>query len=236
MSATLELAHTAGWYGKLASLGDFAQRRLPQECVQLFDGWMSAAMQDGQARLGDRWLDVYLTAPVLRFAFAPGIVDARWWFGVLMASCDNVGRYFPLLIAQPRNRAPEDRIAFDHLELWYEQLSQAALRTLGDGDSSSVAAFEAALDDAPLWPTPGRGAALTSRDEAYGRHLRIAGAASLTSWLRSWATLELGERLSGCTLWWRVSEDRAADEVDLVHGLPDGDTFARLLEANRAVA
>ena len=87
-------------------------------------------MQDLPKVLGARWLDTYLTAPVLRFAWAPGVVDMKWWFGVLMASCDNVGRYFPLVIAQPRTQPPIDRAGLDHLDRWYAVLANAAMRTL----------------------------------------------------------------------------------------------------------
>src|SRR3954470_21220148 len=99
MSAAAGLAESrpvAGWYGKLAGLGDFAQRRLPPEWVGACDHWLSGAMRGAREQLGVRWLDIYLTAPVLRFAWAPGVVDPQWWFGVLMPSCDSVGRYFPL--------------------------------------------------------------------------------------------------------------------------------------------
>ena len=140
-STVADISEVAAWYGKLSSLGDFAQRRMPAELFAAFDTWLSTAMRDGRELLGERWLDVYLTAPVLRFAWAPGVIDSRWWFGVLMPSCDSVGRYFPLVIAQPRARAPEDRIALDHLELWYEHLAHAALHTLSDDDGGSLDAL-----------------------------------------------------------------------------------------------
>ncbi len=100
-----------GWYGKLAMLGDFAQRRLPEHAVRRCDTWLSRAMAAGREHLAANWLDVYLSAPVLRFAWAPGVLDELWWFGVVMPSCDQVGRYFPLLVAQSRTGAPADRIA-----------------------------------------------------------------------------------------------------------------------------
>jgi len=223
-----DLDEVAAWYGKLASLGDFVQRRVPPECLQRLDGWLSAAMRDGREELGERWLDVYLTAPLLRFAWAPGVLDARWWFGLLMPSCDNVGRYFPLVIAQPRARAPEDRIALDHLELWYEHLAHAAMHTLSEG-TDALATLEAALRDAPPWPTPGRAPAVTTRETLHGDHLGLAPAATLQQWLHGLALRDLQRRLAGCTVWWRVSEDHSGDSVDIVHGLPDGSVFAALL-------
>jgi type VI secretion system protein ImpM len=227
-SAIADISEAAAWYGKLSSLGDFAQRRMPAELFAAFDTWLSTAMRDGRELLGERWLDVYLTAPVLRFAWGPGVIDSRWWFGVLMPSCDSVGRYFPLLIAQPRARAPEDRIALDHLELWYEHLARAAMRTLSDEDSS-LEALEVALHEAPPWPTPGRQATVTSRETLHGDHLGLAPAATLNQWLHGLALRDMNRRLAGCSVWWRVTEDRVGDSVDILQGLPDGGDFAALL-------
>jgi type VI secretion system protein ImpM len=224
-----DISEVAAWYGKLSSLGDFAQRRMPAELFAAFDTWLSTAMRDGRELLGESWLDVYLTAPVLRFAWGPGVIDSRWWFGVLMASCDSVGRYFPLVIAQPRARAPEDRIALDHLELWYEHLAHAALHTLSDDDGGSLDALEGALHEAPPWPTPGRQATVTSRETRHGDHLNLAPAATLNQWLHGLALRDLNRRLAGCTMWWRVTEDRDSDSVDILQGLPDGGDFAALL-------
>jgi type VI secretion system protein ImpM len=107
----------AGWFGKLAVLGDFASRRLAPDWVNACDEWLSACIEASRRDLGERWTEIYLAAPVWRFAWGPGIVDERWWFGVLMPSCDSVGRYFPLVVTQVRNLPPTDRIALDHLEL-----------------------------------------------------------------------------------------------------------------------
>lgn len=218
-----------GWYGKLSSLGDFAHRRLPLTWMNTCDAWLSSAMQGSREALGGRWLEAYLTAPVLRFAWAPGVVDSQWWFGLLMPSCDSVGRYFPLLIAHPRMRPPEDRIALDHLELWYEHLAEAAMHTLQDSQTT-VEVLESALRDAPPWPTSGRASMLGGRRSMHGEHLRLIRGAPLSHWLHGLAAQALASRLDGCTLWWRVTEGQPEDSVDLIQGLPDGAAFASLLE------
>lgn len=219
--------NTPGWYGKLSSLGDFAQRRMPPQWLQACDAWLSRAMQASRDQLGEHWLNVYLTAPVLRFAWAPGVLDGQWWFGLLMPSCDNVGRYFPLLIAHPRARPPVDRIALDHLELWYEHLAQAALQTLHE--QASVEVFESELREAPPWPTPGLPAALHSTGTAAAQRYPLGRAASLSQWLHTLAAQELQTHFSGCSLWWRVSESGSEDTVSVLRGLPDATAFVDLL-------
>jgi type VI secretion system protein ImpM len=217
-----------GWYGKLAGLGDFAHRRLPADWLQACERWLAQAMPGARDALGERWLQVYLHAPVLRFGWAPGVVDRRWWFGLLMPSCDNVGRYYPLVIAHPREQAPRDRIALDHLERWFAHVARSAMRTLDEG-SGAIDAFEQALQDAPPWPTAGRAGALQTQAREGVAHHALGRSAALSDWLQAIALQEFAERLAGCTLWWRVTPDGKGDALDIVHGLPDGPAFAGLL-------
>jgi type VI secretion system protein ImpM len=216
-------ADIPGWYGKLSSLGDFATRRLAPEFRAACDPWLSQAMAGSRAQLGERWLDVYLKAPVLRFAWAPGVFDTRWWFGVLMPSCDNVGRYFPLLIAHPRPRPPVDRIALDHLDIWLDHLADAALQTLHE--QASVNTFEAALNQAPPWPTPGVTVRIAMNTSPGGERYELDRAATLNQWLHAISIHELQTRFAGHSLWWRQT-------VNAVRGLPDPSAFAALLTGN----
>ena len=224
-----DLHELPGWYGKLSPLGDFAQRRLPADWVQACDAWLSAVMSESRQRLGERWLDVYLTAPLQRFDWAPGVVDSAWWFGVLMPSCDKVGRYFPLLIAQPRSQPPTDRIALDHLDLWYEHLARTAMQTLHE--AASLEAFEAELEAAPPWPVPARLLAVQAQPLGLGERYAFAAAAPLSQWLPALAAQDLLNRLAGCTLWWRMSEADSEATATLMHGLPDAGSFIDLLSS-----
>lgn len=228
MNDFVDGATVPGWYGKLASLGDFAHRRLPDTFLQACDAWLARAMHEGREALRERWLEVYLTAPLLRFGWAPGVVDARWWFGLLMPSCDSVGRYFPLLVAQAREQAPRDRIALDHLERWFDHLAAAAMETLQDAPGS-LEALEAALHDAPPWPTAGRASTLHSARTSDSEHHRLGRAAPLSQWLQAIALQDFARRLDGCTIWWRVAATGGDDALEIFQGWPDGVRFAELL-------
>jgi type VI secretion system protein ImpM len=219
-----------GWYGKLATLGDFAHRRLPVELVRLADVWLSRSVSASREQLGDQWLDAYLTAPVLRFAWAPGVADLGWWFGVLMPSCDNVGRYFPLLIAQRRTRPPLDRIAIDHLEAWLDHLAHTATHTLAE--QASIEVFEQALRDAPPWPTPGSPATLTLRSTSQGERFQLDPRATLNDWLHAVAVDELQARFDGCSIWWRPGDAEHDPVASVLRGLPDAAAFADMLSGS----
>ncbi len=90
---------TCGFYGKLPSQGDFVSRRLPWEFTSAWDDWLQQGMHASRTALGDRWLELYLSAPVWRFQLAPGVCGPLGWRGVFFASVDRVGRYFPLTLA-----------------------------------------------------------------------------------------------------------------------------------------
>lgn len=90
---------TCGFYGKLPGEGDFVTRRLPWEFTSVWDDWLQQGMQASRAALGERWLELYLSAPIWRFQFAPGVCGPLAWRGLFFASVDRVGRYFPLTLA-----------------------------------------------------------------------------------------------------------------------------------------
>jgi type VI secretion system protein ImpM len=88
-----------GFYGKIPSEGDFVTRRLPWEFTSVWDDWLQQGMQASREALGERWLALYLSAPIWRFQVAPGVCGPIGWRGLFFASVDRVGRYFPLTLA-----------------------------------------------------------------------------------------------------------------------------------------
>lgn len=219
---------TAGWFGKLAVLGDFASRRLAPDWVQACDEWLSSGLQASRRDLGERWPQVYLAAPVWRFAWGPGIVDERWWFGVLMPSCDSAGRYFPLVITQVRKQPPGDRIALDHLELWWSHLARAAVQTLAEG--AALEDFEAELAQAPPWPRSGSLADVAQPQGVPGRerYATVAGA-SFSEVAHGLAAGALLQRLRGMSAWAPLRSPGEPGSLTLQAGLPPAGAFAQLL-------
>jgi type VI secretion system protein ImpM len=90
---------TCGFYGKLPGEGDFVTRRLPWEFTSAWDDWLQQGMQASRIALGENWLKLYLSAPIWRFQFGPGVCGPLAWRGLFFASVDRVGRYFPLTLA-----------------------------------------------------------------------------------------------------------------------------------------
>jgi len=119
-----------GWYGKLPGLGDFANRRLPDEFIRAWDEWLQQVIHAARTSLADAWVDSYLTMPIWRFVLLPGLVGASGWAGVLMPSVDRVGRQFPLtLAAELRSSAAAAGALFEAAD-WFAALEDAALSVL----------------------------------------------------------------------------------------------------------
>jgi len=119
-----------GLYGKLPGHGDFIQRNLSGEFVQIWDEWLQHFIAGSQEQLGEAWLDIYLTSPIWRFVFSPGVIDQHAWAGIMLPSVDKVGRYFPFSILA---RLPAVNNAFVFLETnreWFENMESLSFRAL----------------------------------------------------------------------------------------------------------
>jgi type VI secretion system protein ImpM len=218
-----------GWFGKLSCLGDFAHRRLPQDWIEGCDEWLSRCVAHSRGQLGEQWLQVYLGAPLWRFVWGPGVADARWWFGLIMPSCDNVGRYFPLILAQARLQPPADGPGFAHLDAWWDHLRQSALATLEVG--ASVDDFESALSESPLWPSGEGVPALRPHALLEACSWDMPPGATVGELFRGVAARDLIERLKGQTLWWPWRSQGQSAPCVLAPGLPSAELFSSLLLA-----
>ena len=217
-----------GWFGKVVMLGDFANRRLSQDFIRACDRWLSQGVAASRAQLGTRWLDTYLSAPLWRFAWTPGVLGTQWWFGTLMPSVDAVGRYFPLIVASARDGAPASASTFEALARWYQHVGEAALATLVPG--ASLEALEAQLASAPTWndetSAPPPALELLSNRERFN----LAEAASLQQWAEALVWRLAMARYAGHSFWWPTQGPGEPLSLSVAPGLPDPDQFSLMLE------
>ncbi len=148
-----------GFYGKLPSHGDFLRRRVSDGFVSAWDRWLQEGMAATRSALGDRWLEVYLTSPVWRFASAAGACGPQPAVGVIAPSVDRVGRYFPMTIVAGR---PEGTGVFEAFEAarFFEGAERLIIRTL-EADTVDFDEFDT------------RAAALAECLQAAGDHGRL---------------------------------------------------------------
>ena len=223
-----------GWYGKIASLGDFASRRLPTDFVTRLDDWLQRIIAGSRAELGDQWMDVYLTSPVWRFVLFPEAFDEDAWAGLLMPSCDKVGRYFPLCIAALVPHGEPDSRLIRTLDEWQERLESIALRTLDT--SASMEEFDDTLARAKLDPSP-ESAAMKPVVKGVIEALRsgnpaLLGASELSAMGEAMAfagTTLFNEMARGATVWWTAARPDRRMHVLVSRGLPDVAQYVAML-------
>ncbi len=151
--ATPEESFSAGWYGKIPATGDFIARRVPSAFSEAWDRWMQAAIAGSRESLGPRWRDTFLSMPVWRFVFSPGMLTANAWAGVMAPSVDKVGRYFPLVVASALPSASLDPAAtLLAAQGWFEAIEALALSAIAPAaDSSKIDIAIAQLPFRPQW-------------------------------------------------------------------------------------
>jgi len=228
---------TAGWYGKIAGLGDFASRRLDPAMTGRLDGWLQEAVAGSRRRSGAAWTEIYLTSPVWRFMLYPGACGAGAWTGLLMPSVDKVGRYFPLVIAAGLPPRPLRTQSYAVLEDWLDRVEPVALATLDT--SAAVEAFDGALSAVPLElpeePPPLGGAARmlfgAGGDPEPAVHA-MPGGASIASTFARVAVELAGESMHGDSLWWAPTTHGEGLLALRCPGLPGPDQFDAMLRGS----
>ena len=231
MSSEAAEGRVAGWYGKIPALGDFATRRVPREFVAIWDHWLQRSLAASASALGEAWLDIYLQAPILRFALLPGLCGETLWAGIVMPSVDRVGRYFPLTIALALEAQPGALAAAVSAHEWFAALEQVALRTL-ESDASPEE-LEAGLAEAPFPYAPadaGPAAALAEwwRAAPTPTHaIELPDLNQLDDLVLAGAESTFTAAGRGKSLWWSVAGGGA--RLCCFSGLPPPEYFADLM-------
>ena len=220
-----------GFYGKLPSHGDFVSRRLASSFVSEWDAWLQLGVAESKARLGDDWLDTYLTSPIWRFGLTSGICGPEAWAGVVMPSVDKVGRYFPLTLAVNLPDSSSLAQAACQHEEWFERAEALALTTLGDDgfeleqfsqDVSELGPMEMPADVREV-TDPGLG----DRGEAW--HLALLDGAKPAAKLAGLNDILLRDQLERFSLFWTKGSRLVKPSLLICRDLPPSAGFASML-------
>lgn len=130
---------TAGIYGKLPGYGDFIFRNLKAGFINPWDEWLQHFISASKEQIGVDWLNVYLTSPIWRFVFSPGVIDGNVHAGVMLPSVDRVGRYFPLTVVKSFANDINPVDIFLHEADWFQLLEENCLSALnGEMDADEL--------------------------------------------------------------------------------------------------
>lgn len=225
-----------GFHGKMPANGDFVARRLPRSFADPWHGWLEDGLEASRNALGAGWLDLYLNAPVWRFALSGGACGADAVAGVMIPSVDKVGRYFPMVVARPLPEVTVPALMpLATAEPWFAAAEALALTALDR--ATTVDGLERGLDGLPPLEAPAPVAGvLPEPDPLLGPRFagRILGALDGDS-CRLYGGLvhAVLRRSSGrYTLWWTDGSERVAAGMLVAAGMPDAGAFASLLDGD----
>lgn len=219
-----------GFFGKVPTLGDFVDRRLPNNVRETLDTWLQGSIAHSQEILGETWLNTYLTSPVWHFALGPGICDQNSWTGILMPSCDKVGRYFPLVIAKSHELDIKPLESFVQLRDWYDRASTLALSCLGDGYAFDE--FDAALtglEYATAVSRPYRAQLPDAVPAGAGLRYGLPEPAVLPDFYPGLIQDLLSELYAAHSVWWSAGSATVPPSLLICQGLPQQRCYTALL-------
>lgn len=221
----------AGFFGKLPARGDFVTRRLTRAFVDAWDAWLQEAMTASREALGEGWLDLYLTAPIWRFALAPGVCAPDGIAGVLMPSVDSVGRYYPLTIAQSTGAAPPTALLAEPVAGWFEAAEEVALSALADafdfdGFDRDVGAL--GMPAPAVAPTSLAAGRDVEEHRSTGVGWQLTGTPAEAA--RRFLHVVLRGRHGAYGLWWSAGSERVEPSILVSRGMPPPAGFAAFLD------
>lgn len=227
MASSAEAA--PGYHGKLLAKGDFVTRRLPRGFLDPWDSWLQDVVGGSRARMGEAWLDAYLTSPIWRFALSAGLCGEGAAAGVLMPSVDRVGRYFPLTIVAMLATGA-DLLAMPVVAAgWFgkaEELVRSALADVFDFDGFDA---QVAALGAPAASEAGPPATAVV-EAGPGLRLAIPSADAVGQAYRALAERFLSTSYPHCSLWWTSGSEDVAATFIVCSGLPSAEGFAAFLD------
>jgi type VI secretion system protein ImpM len=228
-----------GFYGKLPTHGDFLRRRVSDAFVGVWDLWLQQSLSASRLALGDRWLDVYLTSPVWRFACDAGACGPRPVVGIMAPSVDRVGRYFPLtVVAELPADTPSLVTAVLQADSFFDAAERLVIDTLEDEQAGlepfdeRLIALRAALEASSMPPglVLGADGAAMLDDGAEGWQMPIASVDEIGTAFGQLLSRRLSVLYEPLVLWWTQGSAIVQPSCLVVRGLPHPDSFAAFLD------
>jgi type VI secretion system protein ImpM len=87
-----------GFFGKLPGYGDFIQRNVSPDFVNLWDNWLLQSIKSSREQLADGWRANYFNSPIWRFVIGNGALGNIATTGLMMPSVDKSGRCYPFTV------------------------------------------------------------------------------------------------------------------------------------------
>jgi type VI secretion system protein ImpM len=220
-----------GLFGKLQAKRDFIAVATPRSFLAAWEPWLQGGISASRQRLGDRWQNAFLTAPIWRFWLGADICGVTT-MGALMPSMDGVGRYFPLTFlafAEAGEGPPPPEI--DPADGWFAAVEAFLFTTLEPGRGfEELTDALAALPAPPPPPPPPEGVA----GVAPYAGVVAAGEDGFSRLFESARRADGAGACAAMSFWWTAGGQDYPPRAIATPGLPDPQLFAAMLTGDFA--
>lgn len=238
MSGTLEATGSEsyqGYFGKVPVRGDFVGKGLPRSFRQPWDIWLQSVIDVTKKNLKTDWDQFYLTCPAYRFALSPGVCGKESWIGVMIPSVDQVGRYYPMVLARSLVNNADPFSAISGNDQWFHDAESLVLSCLSDGFSLGV--FDAQVNK--LEPEQ-----LDSEQDDSTSVQRVIQTHPKSAWRMTASNLDQPQLYSSLvhsvlqkyclsySVWWTAGSDIVLPSMIVGQGLPPLSGVSALLDGN----
>lgn len=229
---------SVGFFGKLPSVGDFVRRRVGDGIVTAWDAWLQESIASSRELLGDRWLELYLTAPMWRFVAPAGVLDDLPVAGILFPSVDRVGRYFPFTVFARLPERSSGLVVADRCAPWFERIEDLVLAQLEDeghtvDEIDEVLAATSEQLAAVLHAVPAHLGTMQFEDVGAGltgyQHMPLGERVDIGPAALTWLGQLIGRSVPGAVFWWSSGSASVRPSWLITRGLPEPRAFAAML-------
>lgn len=222
---------SCGLFGKIPQQSDFVTHHLPESFIEHWHHWLQSCISISQEQLHDEWLEKYMVSPVWHFALMPNIAHEKSVVGIMIPSVDQVGRYFPSIVAHTGDH--DIWSAYLNGGTWYQAAEKIALMSLADdatysqliGELESLAPPE--FEALPNYVTQASMNAFKSNQIVQQDAEQSPEALAL-----SLIPKAIQHRYGKHSLWWTKGSERVDPCFAISTDLPDPGQYASMLDGD----
>lgn len=222
---------SCGLFGKVPQQSDFVTQHLPESFIEHWHHWLQSCISISREQLNDDWLNHYMVSPVWHFALMPGVAHEDSVVGLMIPSVDEVGRYFPSVIAH----AGEHDIWSAYLQgsNWYNEIEKVALMSLADEVTYSqlVGALES-LSLPEFTPLPDYTTQASMHAFKGNQVVKQAAEQSAEELALSLLPKAIQNSYGKHSLWWTTGSEKVEPCLAISTGLPDPGQYAAMLDGD----
>lgn len=216
--------NTTGYYGKIPLRGDFVSGRIPTTFKHTWDDWaQQLVIANDELKIETSGPGLWYRLPVYRFYLSSMVAGDNAWVGLVLPSCDSVGRLFPFCFAKDIDANVNAPTAFELHQGYFVALEKLVEQLYADELKFETLNDTLANIDAQHLIEPATGCPVISRQsEEQSLSIRITDPASLSdsNFWKTATTALLSTSCSSHSVWTTSPISNSVEETLICESMP----------------